>query len=412
MDKLKDELQHALDKWARDASKSLLNTLWPLIEERTRVSKKGEEEPKVVPKSRLSRLRKGTVDDSADSGEETYKPIPLKSTVKQAEKPDNPPPLTDDKKGEGVQPLKAEADVVHETVPVAIPMEIEEEKQPTPEPIKAEPKVEEEVKAESPEASESESIASDIKNDLFGSDEDEEAEDGEKPTFVGLRRSEENLNFLLGSLAKHQDEEHVLSEVLDGLEEMFKSNFDQACMKMLVNTEAPRKLHSIEVDNKELRRRVRLLRKHWVESCGRLANPDKVEDWQRLEKRLQSSVAKRNDQEILAALRRIGDSFPDRLTRELRAEMKPLIKAVKEAAKQTKHSEVQLKVKNLVSRYKEKLASTEEESKEEQINRSREQMDKKLSQLAKTSKIQAEMEDRQKRGTKTTDVGPIKKRKH
>lgn len=445
MDKLKGTLTQALDQWAQGASKSLFNALWPLFEASARANEKQPEEapktlPKSVPQTKTRKLRKMPERPAPESDEEVYQPIPLKPAVRKTEQSDNPPPITDVKKG-GALPGQAEAPITPPAAPASAPhvaphhvsprdapiaalalqaspsksadeevgMDLEETKSTPVIEAKVEAKIE--PKVEKPISSDNESIDSDINKDLFGSDEDED-EDESKPKFKGLKRTEENLNFLLESLEKYQGDDALLGEVLGGLEDIFKTNFDQTCMNLLAKTEAPGKLRSMVTDEKDLKRRARQLNKYWIEACRRLTNPDNgAEDWGRLEKRLQTSVQHKNDQEILAALRRIGDSFPAQLTRELRAEMKPLMKTVKEAARLTKHSEVQLKVKNLVARYKDKTVSTEEESKQDQINRSRQLMNKKLTQITESSKLLAENDERSKRGTLTADIGPTKKRK-
>lgn len=454
MEKLKAELRQVLDKWAQDSRKSLENVLLPLLETTTK-----PRPPRPVEVSRteskLKNLRKGIEKPDSESDEETYRPIPLKASVEKASQLAGSQALTDVKKGTGE--LRAHETALAEssgTTSQVVPMDLEEQGTPathseevpksrqpapktqdeetksrpsganeglkakmetpksnTPDPRahveapKAQPKA---SKPEKSASSESESIDSDVNKEFFGSSSDE---DSSKPVFRGLKRTEENLNFLLVNLEKPSDEAS-LGEALTGLEEMFKGNFDMACLSMLVKTRAPHRLQALELDEIDLKRRVRHLRRSWKEACDRLSSSDgKTEDWQRLEKRLQSSIMHKNDQEVLANLRRIGDSFPNRLTRELKAEMKPLMKAVKQAAQETRHSEVQAKVKSLLGRYAEQLP-TDEESKEDHLSQSRQQMNQKLTQITQESKLLAESEERTKRATLTKDIGPTKKRKH
>jgi hypothetical protein len=423
MDKLKAEFQHAVDKWAQDTSKSLFLTFWPFIEAAGRPNeRKPEPEPKTAPKPKLHKLRKGPPKPATESEEETYKPIPLKSAAKPVEQSDQPVTSTDETK-ESEPPLLAKPatppqivpptqppseEIVGESEPV--PMDLESKKPkaqkvPTPQKEKAASMHDE---AESDE----DAIDSETNQALFGTSDEEDEES--KPAYRGLPRTDDNLSMLLSSCEQHQDDPSVLREVLSGLEDMFKGSFDTACMNMLVKTDAPQKLQRLPIENKEIKKKIRNLRRSWSESCARLSSPsNQTEDWQRLEKRLIGSVGRNNDQEILATLRRIGDSFPERFTREVKEEMRSLMKVAKEAARKSSHSEVKQKVKSLITRYKEKSAATEEESKEDQISRSRQQLDKKVTQIAQSNKLMAEQEERAKRGTKTADIGgPIKRRKH
>lgn len=127
---------------------------------------------------------------------------------------------------------------------------------------------------------------------------------------------------------------------------------------------------------------------------------DQGEDWERLKKRLDEAVSRTLDAEILAALRRIGEAFPDKLTDENGSVIKSIMSQINKLRKDAKNGEVQAKAASLIKRYQDKFSKKVDVGGEKDI---RKNMDEKVNKMKEAGQKVQSVDQENAKGTRTID---------
>ncbi|CAG9310620.1 unnamed protein product [Blepharisma stoltei] len=345
----------------------------PIPKKRPATSAPTKKKPEAIPHKPPAPQKKRKADN--DSEEESYDSSKLDSLIKPSNK--KVPEPKEESESEESEKSKQE-ETKEKPKEEKVKNKTEDEPKPKPsEDTKVKIKVDGEPKTQAKKESEIQNEKEKIfdsegdessENSIFGtedegdedvkenkSEEDTKMDIEEKFSYSTLTLSFENVKKMIDDIGNV--ETTISLEILDTLERLFISNPSDYSYKILVDTKLPTSLLSYckTVENEAVKDKGTKLVKSLKETYKRFIEKEPAEDWGRLKKRLDEAIAKASDVEILAQLRRVGDSFPEKIIDE----MKPLMSTINKLSKDSRNSEIQTKASSLCKKWREKIAKPE-----------------------------------------------------